>query len=215
MTRRRGREERLVQTGRPAPVLPSLDAGDSGERSRAWELVRIAYEEHFALSRHYSSVMFQARIAITTVMVAAVALGFGFVPRAESNSIEFAGVPARGLAAYVAALLINLLHAMEVTYFVRFYRLVHSGREIERQYSAPAYFTGYVRANSWPLYFAYFGGILLLVALFLGAAWTPHQGAARSILLLVVATLPAAVFIRSYAQFVRAGRELFEPAVTS
>jgi hypothetical protein len=191
-------------------VLPSADAGESGQRSRAWELVRIAYEEHFALSRHYSSVMFQARIAITTVMVAAVALGFGFVPRADSNSIEFAGVPARGLVAYVAALLINLLHAMEVTYFVRFYRLVHSGREIERRYGAPAYFTGYVRADSWPLYFAYLGGILLLVALFLGAAWRPQQGVARSVALLVAGALPAAVFIRSYALLVRAGRTLFE-----
>ena len=49
MSKRRGREERPVQTARPAPVLPSADAGESGQRSRAWELVRIAYEEHFAL----------------------------------------------------------------------------------------------------------------------------------------------------------------------
>jgi hypothetical protein len=204
MSKRRGRETQLVK---PAGL------GDSEPHGRAWELVRIAYESHFELAQHYSSVMFQARIAITTVMVVAVALGFGFLPRGDSSSIEFAGVPARGLVAYVAALLVNLLHAMEVTYVVRFYRIMQSGRRIEREYNAPVYFADYERADSWPLYFAYLGGILVLVALFLGAAWTPQQGAARSAVLMIVGALPAAVFIRSYVLLVRAGRKLFEESV--
>lgn len=186
------------------------DSGDSGQPSRGWELVRIAYESHFELTRHYASVIFQARIAITTVMVVAVTLGFGFLPRGDSDSIELAGVPARGLVVYAAALFINLLYAMEVTYLERFYRIVQSGREIEREHHAPSYFAGYVRSLSWPLYFAYLGGILILAGLFLGAAWTPRPGAARSAMLLVIGTLPVAVFIRSYVRVVRSGRRLLE-----
>jgi hypothetical protein len=154
--------------------------------------------------------MFQARIAITTLIVVAVALGFGFLPDGTSSDIEFAGVPARGLMSYVAALLINILYAMEVTYVVRFYRIVQSGRSIERQYGAPAYFTGYERADSWPLYMAYLGGILVLIALFLGAAWARDQGFVRSAVLVLVSALPAAVFIRSYIRLVRTGRALLE-----
>jgi hypothetical protein len=184
--------------------------GDSEQAGRAWELIRIAYESHFELARYYASVMFQARIAITTVMVFAVALGFGFLPRGDSNSIEFARVPARGLVAYVAALFINLLHAMEVTYVMRFYRIVQSGRRIEREHNAPSYFARYERSDSWPIYFAYLGGILILIALFLGAAWMPQQGAVRSAVLVVIAALPAAVFIRSYVGLVQSGRRLFE-----
>jgi hypothetical protein len=182
----------------------------SEQTDRTWELVRIAYESHFELSRHYSSVIFQARIAITTVMVFAVALGFGLLPQGGSATIEFAHVPARGIVAYVAALLINLLYAMEVTYLVRLYLIMQSGRRIERAYNAPAYFTGFNRADSWPLYFAYLGGILLLVAVFLGAAWMPQQGRARSAVLVVVSALPAAVFTRSYLRLVHCGRSLFD-----
>lgn len=213
MTRRHGRRTRPGSADTPAggPVLPEpppADGKSTDEAGKAWELARIAYQSHFELARHYASVMVQARIAITTVMVLAVALGFGVVPGGDSSNIEFAGIPARGLVAYVAALLINLLHAMEVTYVVRFYRIVQSGRRIEGEYKAPSYFTGYQRSDSWPLYFAYLGGILLLVALFLGAAWTRQQGFARSALLVAVAAFPAAVFLRSYLGLVRSGRSL-------
>jgi hypothetical protein len=154
--------------------------------------------------------MFQARIAITTVMVVAVALGFGFLPQGESANIEFVRVPARGLVAYVAALFINLLHAMEVTYVVRFYRIVQSGRRIEREHNAPGFFAGFERAVSWPLYFAYLGGIVLLVAVFLGAAWMPRQGLARSAVLVAVGVLPVVAFVRSYIELDRTGRDVLE-----
>jgi hypothetical protein len=212
VTKRRERNPNRPATEPVLAGLPEAQIKDRNDGGKAWELVRIAYESHFELASHYSSVMFQARIAITTVMVLAVALGFGYLPSGGSNSIEFAGVPARGLVAYVAALLINLLHAMEVTYMVRFYRLVASGRRIEREHDAPSYFAGYQRADSWPLYLAYLGGILLLVALFLGAAWTPRQGFTRSAALLVIGLLPVAVFIRSYAGLVRSGRSLLKPS---
>lgn len=214
MTKRRGRETRLVNRApsgeRLEPESSRADPGGSGQGSRAWELVRISYESHFELARHYSSLMFQARIAITTVMVLFVGLGFGFLPGGSSSTIEFGRVPARGLVAYAAALLINLLYAMEVTYVVRFYRIVQSGCRIERQYDVSPYFARYERALSWPLYFAYLGGILILVGLFLGAAWTPQQGPARSAVLILIGAIPAAVFIRSYALLVRSGRDLFD-----
>lgn len=209
MTKRRGKE-RAPGGARSEPESLRAAPGDSGQGSRTWELVRIAYESHFELARHYSSLMFQARIAITTVMVLAVGLGFGILPGGNSSAIEFGRVPARGLIAYAAALLINLLYAMEVTYVVRFYRIVQSGGRIERHYNAPSYFAPFERALSWPLYFAYLGGILLLIALFLGAAWTPQQGAARSAVLILVGAIPAAVFIRSYVLLVRSGRDLFD-----
>lgn len=216
MTKRRGRESRLINRApageRIAPESSRAARGDSEQGSRAWELVRISYESHFELARHYSSLMFQARIAITTVMILAVGLGFGILPGGNSSTIELGRVPARGLVAYAAALLINFLYAMEVTYVVRFYRIVQSGCRIERQYDVPSYFARYERALSWPLYFAYLGGILLLVALFLGAAWTPQQGPARSAVLILVGAIPVAMFIRSYVLLVRSGRDLFDPS---
>ena len=202
-------KEENVKTRQKRPLVVPAGAAPN-EGSQAWELVKIAYESHFALANHYSSVMFQARIAITTVMVLAVALGFGYLPTGGSADIEFQQIPARGLVAYVAAWLINLLHAMEVTYMVRFYRIIQSGRNLEVLYGAPAYFTAYVRADSWPLYRAYFVGILLLGGLFIGAGWLPKQALIRSIALLVVGVLPAAAFGRSYAGLRRAGRTLFD-----
>ena len=210
MKTRQRRQLRTVGGEEVSPV-PTASAGTDASRSgQAWELVKIAYDSHFELARHYSSVMFQARIAITTVMVLAVALCFGYLPTGGSDQIEFQQIPARGLVAYVAAWLINLLYAMEVTYMVRFYRIIQSGRKLEAQYRAPAYFTDYLRADSWPLYIAYLFGILLLVGLFMGAAWLPGQQPARAIALLVAGGLPAAVFARSYVQLVRSGRTLFE-----
>jgi hypothetical protein len=214
VTKRSGRRARPGDPNAPAPEIlaekPGAGVTSPNAAETAWELVRIAYESHFELARHYSSLMFQARIAITTLIVVAVALGFGYLPNGKSSDIAFARVPARGLVTYVAALLINILYAMEVTYVVRFYRIVQSGRSIEQQYKAPAYFTGYERADSWPLYLAYLGGILVLIALFLGAGWVPNQGFARSAVLVLVSALPAVAFVRSYIGLIRTGRSLLE-----
>lgn len=69
--------------------------------------------------------MFQARIAITTMMVIAVTHGFGFLPGGSSSSIEFAGVPARDLVANV------LVSGLPAATFIRSYvALVRSGRSL-------------------------------------------------------------------------------------
>lgn len=192
----------------PASTVISDDS--AGRRAdRSWELTRIAYEAHFELARHHSSLTFQARIAITTVMVLALALTFGYLPAAASEHIEFQKISARGLVAYVAALFLNLLFAMEMTYLMRFYRIVQSGREIERKHQIEVYFATYEPADSWPLYFAYLGGIILLVALFFGDAWVPGQTCGRSVALIITGAVPVAAFIWSYVHLRRLRCKLF------
>ena len=87
------------------------------------ELTKVAYQSHFALAQHYSGVIFQARIAIITMIVIAVALGLDILASAKFTQITWIGVPGRGLAVYAAAVPINLLHAMEVSYLKRFYQI--------------------------------------------------------------------------------------------
>lgn len=164
------------------------------EKPESDAIIRTAYEAHFKLVQHYSSIVFQARVAITTMIVLAIGLGLQLLPLGDSYQIEWLGVPARGLAVYAAALLVNLLHAMEVSYLKRFYQIVQGGRRIEREHGAESYFSAYDKPESWPLHLAYAVGVLVMVSIFLGAAWSNGQASPRSVLLVIAALLPLVTY---------------------
>lgn len=174
----------------PPPTYDRRASG--GDATLGHELLKTAYASHFALCQHYSSVVLQVRIAIMTLTVAAVAMAFGVFPGVRGAQVVFDGVTDRALLAYVAVVLLNLLHAMEVGYMKRYLQVVASGREMEQRAGVTAFFSRYDRTEAWPLHVAYLLAMLVLMAVFLDSAWKPNDRPDRH---LVVAVLAAAPFV--------------------
>jgi hypothetical protein len=148
-------------------------------------MLRTAYEAHFDLCKHYSGLVFRGRIAIITVTVAAVSFALGVVPTVSETAARPDPLMT-GALAYIAAWLVSLLHAMEVSYVKRFYQVVSSGRAIEKAGGVTSYFTTYDKPESWPLRVIHIFAVavLVLVALwrFLGLS---HDWPLRPVLLMV------------------------------
>ena len=177
------------------------------------ELLKTAYASHFALCQHYSSVVLQVRIAIMTLVVAAVAMAFGVFPGVSDARVMFGGVTDRSLLAYVAVVLLNLLHAMEVGYMKRYLQVVRSGREMERQGGIAAFFSRYDRTEAWPLHVAYLLAMLVLMAVFLGTAWSPRDDAGRRASVAVLAAAPFVSYLVSNLRRRAVARALLDPPV--
>ena len=179
----------------------------------AQELLKTAYASHFALCQHYSSVVLQVRIAIMTLVVAAVAMAFGVFPGVDDARIVFAGVTDRSLLAYVAVVLLKLLHAMEVGYMKRYLQVVASGRDLEQRAGVTAFFSRYDRTEAWPLHVAYLLAMLVLMTVFLGSAWSSRDAASQRAAIAVLAGAPFVSYLVSNLRRRTVARELLGPPV--
>jgi hypothetical protein len=168
---------------------------DPIEIKEAVELGRIAYEAHFRLCEHYSSLIFRARISIMTLILIVVAFVFGIMLQ-DSNALgKLPGLPTRAILAYIGAILINLLYLMEIGYLKRFYQVVAGGRALEGRVGLQSYFTIYDRSESWPLHAAYGLAVLVLVA---SSALLIWEGAAKfvgRVILIAADMFPVAIFL--------------------
>ena len=54
------------------PTNPGTPVPPAGTQADPCGLARVAYEAHFALCQHYSSIVFKGRVGIVTLTVAAV-----------------------------------------------------------------------------------------------------------------------------------------------
>lgn len=207
----------------PAPPAPAPAATHGAVYDRrataaagsalAQELLKTAYASHFTLCQHYSSVVLQVRIAIMTLVVAAVAMAFGVFPGVDDARVVFAGVTDRSLLSYVAVVLLNLLHAMEVGYMKRYLQVVRSGREMEQEGGIAAFFTRYDRTEAWPLHVAYLLAMLVLMTVFLGSAWSARDDAGRRAAIAVLAGAPFVSYLVSNLRRRTVARELLGPPV--
>src|SRR5512141_1632323 len=111
------------------------------------DLLKSMYDAHVKLGEHYSSLVFQGRLATVTLTIAAVAIALGLVP---SGGVAPKGT-AGGLLAYAAACLVALLYGVEASYVKRFFQVVASGRTIEKEMGVQYFFARYDRPHSWPL----------------------------------------------------------------
>lgn len=164
----------------PAAAAPATQA----------QMVLTAYEAHFDLCTHYSGLVFRGRIAIVTLTVAAVSFALGLVPTIGENTAPPSPLMT-GALAYIAAWLVSLLHAMEVSYVKRFYQVVASGRAIEQAGGVTSYFTTYDRPESWPLRVIYIFAVAVLVLVALARFWNlSHEWPLRPVLLVAGVLAP-------------------------
>lgn len=199
--------------GHAAPGLAYDRRAATADPRLAHELLKTAYASHFALCQHYSSVVLQVRIAIMTLVVAAVAMAFGVFPGVDDARVVFAGVTDRSLLAYVSVVLLNLLHAMEVGYMKRYLQVIQSGRAMEREGGIAAFFTRYDRTEAWPLHVAYLLAMLVLMAVFLGSAWSARDDAGRTAAIAVLAAAPFVSYLVSNLRRRAVARALLGPPV--
>jgi hypothetical protein len=164
------------------------------------DLRSTAYDAHYRLLEHYSSLILRARISIVTVTLVVIAYAFGVVPESATTSTPLFGIDSRAPVALMGALFLAFLFLMEVSYLMRLYQVILSGRALEGQESLPSYFTKFIPGQSWPIHTVYTIAVMVLIAIFLQLTWDPDYSFWRMILIVVAAFLPIAGVILSYAR---------------
>jgi hypothetical protein len=165
--------------------------------------LRVAYEAHFALSQHYSSIIFKGRLGIVTLTVAAVSVSLGLTPE---RSVPAPAPLAPGIGAllpYISGWLVSLLHAMEVSYVKRFFQVVASGRNLEQSAGLKSYFSLYDRPEAWPLRTVYFFAVVVLVLVSARAAWSSTLLPRSPLLFTALGVLPLGPLVLSSARMER------------
>jgi hypothetical protein len=188
MAKRTTRRQATLRAEEPTPgavLPPSMNIAD---------VARAAYTHNFELLKHYSGLIFQARIAITSVVAATVAVAFGVVPDRQLPESSISGVPARAIVAYVAAVFVVLLYSIEISYLRHFFQVISCGRAFDKQWRVVSYFTKYDRPESWPLHSAYLIGVGLLIVGFLSEVKMGRE-LPRDIAAVVVAPAPVFAFV--------------------
>ena len=125
-----------------------------------------AYERHHELFRHYSGLLFQARVFIITVILASVAYMFGVMRNADSTPVTFWGMNAEGVVWYMASVAIVLLFSMETAYIRRLAEVAASVRHLESISPNGFFFSRYKPLKHWPLVSLYLLAMAALLAKF-------------------------------------------------
>src|ERR1044072_1132573 len=129
-----------------------------------------AYELHYQLMQHYSSQIFRARIAITTVTLIIVAYVLDVENEDKSTSIR--GFEKRPIIAFLGATFIVFLCLMEVGYLKRFYQVMEAARDLEKGESLPSsYAAKYKPGEAASIFAVYAFAVLVLVTVFIGATF--------------------------------------------
>jgi hypothetical protein len=132
----------------------------------ATDFEKSAYETHHELFRHYSALLFQARVLIITVILASVAYMFGVMRSSDTSSVTFWGMNAEGVVWYMASIAIVLLFSMETAYIRRLAEVATSVRHLEPQPPNGFFFSKYKPLRHWPLITLYLLAMTALLAKF-------------------------------------------------
>ena len=154
------------------------------------EFRRTAYEAHYRLLEHYSSLIFRARVAILTVTMLVLAYVFGVSPSLSADADNVGVLNTRGIIGYLAAVFIDLLYLMETSYLKRFYQVIASGRQYETDGDSCSYFSRYDKPESWPIHIAYLLAVLVLTGMFIGIVWHGDRSVVHSIILSIIGVVP-------------------------
>jgi len=136
------------------------------------ELEKIAYQGHFELTKHYSSLLFKGRVLVVTISIAAWVYILGIHP---PKGIEKIGEMSINLQidlviAYLSSTVILFLATMKVSYLDRIFSIIENAKKIEEKSNIEGVFKSFKRSNSTPflafdlinvgVMFAYFGANL-------------------------------------------------------
>ena len=162
------------------------------------DFAKQAYEEHRQLFLHYSSLVFRARVAMATVIVAVFGVLAGFPSGDPPDGVLF-GLPAGAVLPYLAALLVPVLFVMETAYLARLVEVAEAAGRIERNFDSRLYFVGYARRQPWRLYLLYILATVALLAAFVANTWAIlHIGG-----LVLLTLIPAALLLMVILQVPR------------
>ena len=184
--------------GENDPARPPAEPADRAENRR------MLYETHVDLCQHYSSLVFQGRIATITLTIIAVAIALGLVP---GGGTAPSGT-GRGLLAYAAAWLVALLYAVEVGYVKRFFQVVAAGRQIERELGVSYYFSKYDRPEGVPLRMIYILAVVALLAASALGLWVKISAIAMPLRGLIIGG-PAILPFIPLAMSVQRARDIY------
>jgi hypothetical protein len=128
------------------------------------------YERYTELFRHYSNILFKARITVITVILALFANIFEIVGAKPPNDVS------RSLISLFAASFIVLISSMESRYSERLKEVADEIKKLEQDSDSPRYFSGYGKPSHWHILLVYFLsiGVLCFNAIFrgeFGAGW--------------------------------------------
>ena len=128
-----------------------------------------AYQAHFALVQHYSSLIFKARMSIITVILIiwAYILGIGQDVGDYTFQIGEYTLSAKAGIAYITSITITIFITMEISCVKRYFHILSSAQAIEAQYQKPGYFSNYPKTlTTTPFYLFYVFNFLALIAVF-------------------------------------------------
>ena len=130
------------------------------EKTLDKEFVRVAYDAHHSLFRHYSEQIFKTRISIVTLILIFAGYLLGVVPL-QNRAVDPIVL---SLLAFLSAVLVVLLFSNEVAYYRRITQVVKAGRLLESTQGVRLYFSILDHMSHWRLYGVYMVAIVLFVA---------------------------------------------------
>ena len=126
-----------------------------------------SYELHCEMFRHYSSMLFRARILIITVILLVFAFLFGFKNTGLDSAKDLFGLEPAGVVAYLSSIVITLLYSMETAYIRRLHVVAISARRSADGKFSFYFFKEYKQLRHWPLLALYFSAVVFLLLIFL------------------------------------------------
>jgi hypothetical protein len=170
------------------------------------DFLKLAYDKHLELLKHYSSQVFQTRLSIVTIslLVWGALLGV-YNPVSASGKFPVLGtvIDTKGFLAFLAAMAVGVFFLMENAYFKRFLQVVAVLHRIENQLDVQLYCRGYDRKSPWPLSLYYIIAAIGFCAYFVCESAEINSWNGQSILVaLLMATIPLAFLVFAVRQVV-------------
>lgn len=106
------------------------------------------YAAHNELFRHYSSLLFKARLSIITAILLLFAFALGATDWAAATDPAIFGITGRSLIAYLSSWVVVLLFSMETAYIRRLAQVANAASRIEGD---QLFFANYRPLWHWPL----------------------------------------------------------------
>lgn len=159
---------------------------DNASRDAIWQA---HCEMHCDLFKHYSLMLFRARILIVSVILLVFAFLLGIKKIETVATKGLFNLEPAAVIAYVSAIVIALLYSMETAYIRRLAEVAASARHGNKSDLTFDFFDRYRPLWHWPLLALYFCAVLFLVSISWSHVSADTSGAWK-VIALAVAALP-------------------------
>ena len=160
------------------------------------DLQRIAYEKYYELYKHYSGLIYQARILIITLSLIIIVYLLGISLSANVPTGLLENVYLRIGLAYLCSLIVIIFFKIEKAYVERGIKVINAARLIEKEYELDLYFSRFDEPSRWSIYAIYFFAILIFVAIFLWQFMNTYSAIWAVTLASVASACPLILFLR-------------------